>query len=278
MSAHRLLIILFTTLGFAMGIFGVSYDSNAQQIIEVRGLILNADTKQPLPFASISSVKFRKGYPSDEHGRFSFEIERGDTLRISFLGYREKLVPIVDEIVFQPRDLVVELQPRVYELRPVTVRDLRDLPGFIKPSDEDREAIDIIGLPNLPDGPRRPLNYYKVSLGMPTGNAGMSFGVGVRGAITALLSNFDNYYKQLKKLEILEAMERQEKAVEQLYLERFSREWVGEITKLEGFELDNFMLRYRPHPVFLATANEYYLTEYVFEKLELYKTLKKGQR
>lgn len=278
MSVRQILVNTFLTLGLSLGVLGVNHDALAQQMIEVRGLILNADTKQPLPFASISSVKLRKGYPSDEHGRFAFEIERGDTLRVSFLGYREKLIPIVDEIVFQPRDLVVELQPRVYEMRPVTVRDLRDLPGFIKPVDEDREAIDIIGLPNLPDAPRRPLNYYKVSLGLGNGNAGMGFGVGLKGAITALLSNFDNYYKQLKKLEILEAMERQEKAVEKLYQERFSREWVAEITKLEGFELDNFMLRYRPHPVFLATANEYYLTEYVFEKLELYKTLKKGQR
>jgi hypothetical protein len=250
----------------------------AQKKIEVRGLILNADSKQPLPFASISSVKYRKGFPSDEYGRFVFEIERGDTLRVSFLGYREQLIPIVDEIVFQPRDLVIELQPRVYEMRPVTVRDLRDLPGFMRPSEEDREAIDIIGLPNLPDAPRKPLNYYKVSLGTPSSGAGMGFGVGVRGAITALLSNFDNYYKQLKKLEILEARERQEKAIEKLYQERFNRDWVGKVTKLEGFELDNFMLRYKPHPVFLATSNEYYLTEYVLEKLALYKTLKKGQR
>jgi hypothetical protein len=93
-----------------------------------------------------------------------------------------------------------------------------------------------------------------------------------------LLSNFDNYYKQLKKLEVLEARERQEKAIEKLYRDKFSPEIVSQITKLQGNELEEFMYLYRPHPVFLASANEYFLTEYLFEKVELYRAMKKTQR
>lgn len=246
----------------------------AQEIIEIEGLVFRADTKEPLRFANVSSVKYRRGYPTDENGRFRFKIEFGDTLMISYLGYFERKYAINESIMDVRRGLVVELEPRIYELSQVTIRNLRELPGFNR-AEEKQEILIIPGVKVGNTGPTNPLNYYKPSVGFG-GNAG--FGVTLQGGITALLSNFDNYYKQLKKLQMLEAKERQEKAVEKLYRERYNEELIGPIVNLKGAELRDFMERYKPHPVFLAAATDYELTEYLFEKLRNYNRITRGQR
>ena len=249
----------------------------AQERVEFKGVVYRSDNNERLPFANVISVKQKTGVPTDELGKFRILVAIGDTIRFTHLGFDDTIIPVNEESLEMRDNLLVKISPRVYELSQITVRNLRDLPGFIQ-REEDRKQLAIIGLPNRPPLVRDPLNYYKSSIGFGTGGGGLGGGVALTGLLTALFSNFDNHYKQLKKLEILKAQERQQKAVQKLYDDKFSEEIVGPIVKLEGAELSAFMERYKPHPVFLTMANDYDLTEYLLEKLESYKRLKRGQR
>ena len=255
----------------------ISGSAVAQEKVEFKGVVYRSDTNERLPFANVISIMQKTGVPTDEMGRFRIEVTLEDTIKFSYLGYNDVFIPVNEESLAMRNNLLVQISPRVYELSQVTVRNLRDMPGFVQ-REEDRKQLAIIGLPNRPPLVSNPLNYYKSSIGFGSSGGGMGGGVVLTGLLTALLSNFDNYYKQLKKLEILEARERQEKAVQKLYQDKFSEEIVSEIVKLEGADLNEFMERYKPHPVFLTMANDYDLTEYLLEKLESYKKLKRGQR
>lgn len=249
----------------------------AQERVEFNGVVYRSDNNERLPFANVISLKQKTGVPTDEMGKFRIRVSTDDTIRISYLGYNDVLIPVNDESLALRDNLLVKITPRVYELSQITVRNLRDMPGFIQ-REEDRKQLAIIGLPNRPPLVRDPLNYYKSSIGFGTGGGGLGGGVAITGLLTALFSNFDNYYKQLKKLEILEARERQEKAVQKLYEDKYSEDIVREVVKLDGSELIEFMERYKPHPVFLTMANDYDLAEYLLEKLASYNRLKRGQR
>jgi len=249
----------------------------AQSQVELSGVVYRSDNNERLPFANVISVQQKKGVPTDELGKFRILIFPGDTLKISYLGYEDVLIPVNDETLELKNNLLVRITPRIYELSQITVRNLRDMPGFVQ-REEDRKQLAIIGLPNRPPLVSNPLNYYRSSVGFGSSGAGMGGGVVLTGLLTALFSNFDNHYKQLKKLEILEAQERQEKAVKKLYDDKYSEAIVAEVVKLDGADLTEFMERYKPHPVFLTMANDYDLAEYLLEKLQSYQRLKRGQR
>ena len=60
-----------------------------RQTVTVEGIVLEKSTKTPLPGATLLIEETRKGYVSDESGRFKFSIEKGDyTLLTSFVGYQ----------------------------------------------------------------------------------------------------------------------------------------------------------------------------------------------
>ena len=60
-----------------------------RQTVTVEGIVLEKSTKTPLPGATLLIEETRKGYVSDESGRFKFSIEKGNyTLLTSFVGYQ----------------------------------------------------------------------------------------------------------------------------------------------------------------------------------------------
>lgn len=69
--------------------------SAQNKVSTIEGLVLEESSKTPLPGATILIEETRKGYVSDESGRFSFPIAEGSyTLTISFVGYKSSKVKI----------------------------------------------------------------------------------------------------------------------------------------------------------------------------------------
>lgn len=58
---------------------------------EISGIVTDADTNEPLPFANIIIKGSQKGTSSDAHGNFKLEVSEGNyTLQVSFMGYEPK--------------------------------------------------------------------------------------------------------------------------------------------------------------------------------------------
>lgn len=94
---------------------------SAQQ--SVTGVVADSATQEPLPMAAVTLV--RGGKPvaftnADDKGAFSIAVKAGDSLSVSFLGYRKHMVR-----VSPGRHVSIQMAPEAFELREVQVKSGR---------------------------------------------------------------------------------------------------------------------------------------------------------
>ncbi|MCF8255948.1 MAG: DUF5686 and carboxypeptidase regulatory-like domain-containing protein [Flavobacteriales bacterium] len=113
---RKALILLVTVLSI-----GTGHDAFAQRT-RILGSVANAVTGRPLPFANVSFSSSSLGTVTDSLGNFVLETNRRfDSLRVSSIGYRTEVVPVVHGVT---EEIDFLLQPLFYELSEVIV-----LPG-----------------------------------------------------------------------------------------------------------------------------------------------------
>jgi len=102
----------------------ISLSSSFAQTIRVRGLILDAETNEPLPFVNIYFFGTDIGGISDVNGEFHLSSNQAsDTLVVSFIGYEIQHVPIISTYM---QNMRIELQPSVMKLGEVIIRAGQD--------------------------------------------------------------------------------------------------------------------------------------------------------
>ena len=112
---HPVLLILF---GLFTGIAGTTH---AQTVYTVTGLVTDAHTGEPIPFASIALVGRRSGTVTDEKGRYRLVAKLlTDSMAVSSLGYKPLRRAIDPERTTQGID--IKLEPGGNALQEVTVR------------------------------------------------------------------------------------------------------------------------------------------------------------
>lgn len=94
---------------------------SAQQ--SVTGVVADSATQEPLPMAAVTLV--RDGKPvaftnADDKGAFSIAVKAGDSLSVSFLGYRKHTV-----MVSPGQHVSIQMAPEAFELREVQVKSGR---------------------------------------------------------------------------------------------------------------------------------------------------------
>jgi len=109
---HRLILIVLLWLA--------SISLACGQVTKIMGLVLDADTKEPIPFAHVYFEGKKIGVSTDFNGEFSIETrERVDSIFISCIGYvteEKKVTPFI----FQ--SLTFELLPDKITLQEVVIR------------------------------------------------------------------------------------------------------------------------------------------------------------
>ncbi|KAB1065721.1 carboxypeptidase-like regulatory domain-containing protein [Salibacter halophilus] len=104
---------------FALG----THESKAQDenLLQFSGVILDADSLNPLPFSTVIIKNTNRGTTSDYYGFFSFVAEPGDTIRFSNVGYRSELYIIPDTLQTSRYSMIQLLNRDTVELKEVTV-------------------------------------------------------------------------------------------------------------------------------------------------------------
>lgn len=93
---------------------------NAQNIVE--GLIINAETQQPIPFANIGIIANENGTVSNDEGVFKLSYkDKSDLVTFSCIGYQSTEIS-VKEILQQNR---IKLTPVAYDIETVKVEASR---------------------------------------------------------------------------------------------------------------------------------------------------------
>lgn len=138
----------FAFLFVSLFIFSLS----AQESPAIEGLIQSKETKEKLPFASISLKNFPVGTISNENGEFTFYIPksmRRDTLVVSFIGFNNYEIPVQNI----NKKLNISLQTANNLLDEVLVSNLSAL-DYIKLANEKMSE-------NVPQTPYQTIAYYR---------------------------------------------------------------------------------------------------------------------
>ncbi|MBS1491395.1 MAG: carboxypeptidase-like regulatory domain-containing protein [Bacteroidetes bacterium] len=101
----------------------VAHVSFAQKIT-ISGKVVDSETKEPLPFASVGIIGKPIGVVANEQGEFDFHIPvdyRNDLLQANMLGYQPYEAPIWSLATGQP--IVIEMQAAAILLKEVVVTD-----------------------------------------------------------------------------------------------------------------------------------------------------------
>src|SRR5690554_638332 len=91
-------------------------DLTIQQQKTIRGIVIEAETEEPLPGATILVENSTRGVTTDIDGTFEIRAEPSDKLVVSFLGLESQTLEVNDETFF-----TVEMMPMASELDEVTV-------------------------------------------------------------------------------------------------------------------------------------------------------------
>ena len=97
-------------------LFFLCFESNAQSI---RGLVLDKETNEPIPYASVYLSSFKRGVYASENGMFELKYDSpDDTIIVSVIGYTSYQSKIAD---MELSGNSVFLEPKAVELAEVVV-------------------------------------------------------------------------------------------------------------------------------------------------------------
>jgi len=82
------------------------------QVISIKGIVLDAETKEPLQLANLIIVGSNSGTTTDSKGKFELigKFNTNDVLKISFVGYKEISIPVSD---FVSGELMITLDKTI---------------------------------------------------------------------------------------------------------------------------------------------------------------------
>jgi hypothetical protein len=212
------------------------------------GIVLEKDTKGRLAHVIIQNLNTRHTWYNTLKGEFRIDAQKGDKLVFTKEDYQPDTL-----IVTSLESTIVYLQRNAIMLNEVTVLDSLHTP-LQKMAASKREYSKIYS-------PR--LNPDAFS-SIPGGGAGINL-----DAIWASISREGKDAAQLRSA--IEAEYRQN-----VIDYRFNKSYVGNITRLTGDELTDFMKKYRPSYYLVTNYTEYEFIKYIKTSLRRYLRNKKA--
>ncbi|MDT0295876.1 carboxypeptidase-like regulatory domain-containing protein [Mesonia ostreae] len=100
----------------------------------LKGIIIDSQTKEKLPYVNISLFNKNIGTSTNENGYFKFEISKKssqDSLLISFIGYKDKIIPLKNYTSKISNNIKIELEQKNELLNEVYISDNKKNYSFI---------------------------------------------------------------------------------------------------------------------------------------------------
>ncbi len=100
--------------------FSVSFAFSQGQLTKIRGKVIDAQTKEPLPYVNITFKNTTQGTITSDKGEFFLESRTAtDTIVVSFVGYKPATLRIRKGVY---QEVSVDLEPELIELEAVVVK------------------------------------------------------------------------------------------------------------------------------------------------------------
>ena len=241
---------LWLLLVFFCGLFYSAFAQDKpdrQSDNQVEGVVFDKDTKDRIARTNIINTTTGKSFYNNLKGEFKIDARQGD--KLVFL--REDYLP--DTLIVKGNaNMAVSLQRLAIPLREVTIHDSLATP-LQQLQATRKDFTKIYGSSAYND-------ILSVS---PGGGAGIS--------IDALWNSISRSGRNAQHLQGVIQSDYQQNVIDY----RFNKIYVGNITKLKGQELTDFMIKYRPGYYTVTTESEYEFITYIRNNLKRYLRNKK---
>jgi hypothetical protein len=209
---------------------------------QVEGVVYDNDTKDRIARTNIINTTTGKSFYNNLKGEFKVDAKPGDQLVFLRVDYKADTLTVKNT-----ENLAVSMQRLAIPLKEVTIRDSLFTP-YQKLQATHKAFSKAYGS-----------SAYDGFLSTPSGGgAGLS--------IDALWNSLSREGRNAKHLQGLIQSDYQQNVIDY----RFSRSYVGNITKLKDQELTDFMIRYRPGYYTVTTYSEYEFITYIRNNLRRY--------
>ena len=152
------LLIAFTAQAAFAGISSGIKKSTKQDVISIRGKVIDASSKAPLVFASVAVKETNVGIITNIDGEFTLKLnaaDAGKNIEVSFLGYKNMVVPISD-LKGNGKKNIIALEPAPIPIREIIVKP-------VNPYSVVEKAIDNIPK-NYADVPNLMTAFYRETI------------------------------------------------------------------------------------------------------------------
>ena len=237
----------------------------AQEIATVQkvsGIILNDDTKLPLPNVNIINVNKVRGTTTDEKGFFEIEVTTSDTLHITILGFQSLRIKVTNDWI-KNKTTKIQLTERAYALEEVIVGRY-NLTGYIE---VDSKLIPVKE------------NYrYSIS-GLTEGYEAGEYSPNAFGKVMNSIFNpadalYNFFGKKPAELKRLKEMKKDD-TVRNLLESKYDRETIAVLLGVDKKEIAEILERCNYSESFVKTANDLQILDAISSCYEEYKILKR---
>ncbi|MBC8767907.1 carboxypeptidase-like regulatory domain-containing protein [Arenibacter sp. BSSL-BM3] len=246
--------LLFISYGYSQ------VDKNEEEVKQLKAVILNAQTDQPMESVHVVNLNQVVGTISNEKGEFEIPAKVNDTLYFSFLGFKSQKVRVTNDM-FKFKGTKISLTELAYALEEVIVRPY-SLTGYLE-----------IDVKNLPLNNAFQYSISGLSVGYEGGNKNPSAVTKVLGAIlnpADLLRNlFGKKPNQMRKLRQMKEDDR----IRDLLASKFDRETLMELLQLEKVDIEDILNNCNYSRSFITTANDLQILDAISSCYEEYKVL-----
>ena len=233
-----------------------------EERVVIRGVVVEADSSQPLPSVHLRVLNTKLGGVTSETGRFNTRVHPWDTIVFSSVGYEPYLLVPADRAVEQLTTLVIRMKPQTTMLQEVRVREYGDITKYIR-RDYD-STVDMRrprGEPMFAKKPRVEQKAVRVGVG-PNGAT-------LDGAVTAFANLFSSEFQQKKKVKELVAQQEaqaQREEVRAAMTQRYQT-LARSVTELTASELQQLTDTQMPPPHIMRTMSDYQVITSIIQGL-----------
>ena len=112
------LYLLFFVILASLALNGKTQE---KKLIQFSGILLSADTLEPVPYAAVYNKTIKRTTFADQTGFFSFVVQTGDTVMFASTGYKNTIYIVPDTLSHNRYTVVQLLKPDTIYLKETTV-------------------------------------------------------------------------------------------------------------------------------------------------------------
>ncbi|MBL6448725.1 carboxypeptidase-like regulatory domain-containing protein [Fulvivirga sp. 29W222] len=240
-------------------LFSITLVFGQDKNIEITGTIIEAGTKEPVPYVHIVNRALGKGTVSNTEGRFWINMTKSDTIQFSAIGFEPYMFTLKEQVTTDRINVTIELNTSTMELQPVKVFAYKDEQALKKamiamdvPIESEKKGIQ---LPGFYYGPTKEV---KPNLMNP---------------ISFIHSKFSREVKEQRKL----AEYQQQENYQNLIKAKYNESVVIELTGLPEDKVEEFMNFCKLEDSFIGRATEYEIAVAVNRCLNDFEAIEEGK-